>query len=106
MIVISDADIAGNVVTQNEGPLPMGTNQFTKMQYANKNFIVNCIEYLTNASGILSARSKTFVLRLLDPAKVEDEKTKWQIINTGLPVALILIFAFIYQAIRIRKYAA
>jgi len=106
MIVISDADIAGNVVTQNEGPLPMGTNQFTKMQYANKDFIVNCIEYLTNSSGILAARSKTFVLRLLDPEKTEEEKTKWQIINTGLPVALILILAFIYQAIRNRKYAA
>jgi ABC-2 type transport system permease protein len=106
MIVISDADIAGNVVTQNEGPLPMGTNQFTKMQYANKDFIVNSIEYLTNASGILSARSKSFVLRLLDPGTVDDERTKWQIVNTGVPVALILIFAFIYQAIRNRKYAA
>ena len=105
MIVISDADIAGNVVTQNEGPLAMGANQFTKMQYANKDFIINCIEYLTNASGILAARSKTFVLRLLDPEKVEEEKTKWQIINTGAPVVLILLFAFIYQAIRNRKYA-
>jgi ABC-2 type transport system permease protein len=106
MIVMSDADIAGNVVTQNEGPLTMGTNQFTKIQYANKDFIINCIEYLTNASGILSARSKTFVLRLLDPETVDDERTKWQIVNTGVPVALILIFAFIYQAIRNRKYAA
>jgi gliding-associated putative ABC transporter substrate-binding component GldG len=105
MIVIADADIAGNVVTQNEGPLAMGTNQFTKMQYANKDFIINCIEYLTNASGILAARSKTFVLRLLDPGKVEDEKTKWQVVNTAVPVALILIFAFIYQALRNRKYA-
>jgi ABC-2 type transport system permease protein len=106
MIVISDADIAANVVTQNEGPLAMGTNQFTKMQYANKDFISNCIEYLTNNSGILAARAKTFVLRLLDPAKIEEEKTKWQVINVGAPVALILIFAFIYQAIRNRKYAA
>ncbi|HUQ65872.1 MAG TPA: gliding motility-associated ABC transporter substrate-binding protein GldG [Flavitalea sp.] len=105
MIVISDADIAGNVVTQNDGPLAMGTNQFTKMQYANRDFIINCIEYLTNASGILAARSKTFVLRLLDPGKTEEEKTKWQIINTALPVVLILIFAFIYQAIRNRQYA-
>jgi ABC-2 type transport system permease protein len=106
MIVISDADIAGNVVTQNEGPLVMGTNQFTKMQYANRDFVLNCIEYLTNPSGILSARSKTFVLRLLDPAKTEDDRTKWQIINVGLPVALIIIFAFLYQALRNRKYAA
>lgn len=106
MIVISDADIAANVVTQNEGPLAMGANQFTKVQYANKDFLTNCIEYLTNASGILSARSKTFVLRLLDPAKVEEEKTKWQIINVGLPVALMLIVAFVFQATRNRKYAA
>jgi gliding-associated putative ABC transporter substrate-binding component GldG len=106
MIVISDADIAANVVTQNEGPLAMGTNQFTKIQYANKDFITNCIEYLTNASGILSARSKTFALRLLDPAKTEEQKTKWQIVNVGVPVALILLFAFIYQAIRKRKYTA
>lgn len=106
MIVISDADIAGNVVTQNDGPIAMGMNQFTKMQYANRDFILNCIEYLTNQSGILSTRSKTYVLRLLDPAKLEEEKPKWQLINVGVPVAMILVFAFIYQAIRNRRYAA
>jgi gliding-associated putative ABC transporter substrate-binding component GldG len=106
MIVMSDADIASNVVTQNEGPLAMGTNQFTKTQYANKDFIINCIEYLTNPSGILVARSKTLELRLLDPGKIETEKMKWQLINVALPVLIILGFAFIYQAIRNKKYAA
>lgn len=106
MIVMSDADIAANVFTQNEGPLQMGTNQFTKMQYANRDFIINCIEYLTNSSGILSSRGKTFELRLLDPAKIENEKTKWQMINVGLPVVIILGFAFIYHALRNKKYAA
>jgi hypothetical protein len=94
------------VVTQNEGALQMGMNQFTKVQYANKDFILNCIEYLTNPSGILAARSKTFVLRLLDPAKIEQEKMKWQMINAGVPVLLILLFAFVYQAIRNKNYAA
>jgi hypothetical protein len=106
MVVISDADIAANVVTQSEGPLTMGTNQFTKTQYANKDFIINCIEYLTNESGILTARGKTLTLRLLDPAKVEEEKTKWQMINVGIPVILILGFALIYQTLRNKKYAA
>lgn len=106
MIVMADADIVSNVVTQNEGPLTMGTNQFTKTQYANKDFILNCIEYLTDASGILSTRSKTLVLRLLDPARVEEEKTKWQVINTGLPVLIIVLFGFIYQAIRNKQYTA
>ena len=104
MIVIADADIAANVVTQNDGPLAMGTNQFTRIQYANKDFIMNAIEYLVNPSGILSARSKTLELRLLDPGKIENEKVKWQVISVGLPVILILGFAFIYQAIRNKTY--
>jgi len=104
MIVISDADIVANVVTQNEGPLAMGTNQFTKIQYANRDFIVNCIEYLVNPSGILNTRSKSYVLRMLDPVKLDSEKTTWQILSVGLPVLLILGFAFVYQLIRNRKY--
>ncbi len=106
MIVMSDADIVANVVTQNEGPLTMGTNQFTKVQYANKDFITNCIEYLTNPSGVLTTRSKTLVLRLLDPSKIESDKTMWQLLNVGLPVVLIAVFAFIYQGIRNKTYAA
>ncbi|MEO8582189.1 MAG: gliding motility-associated ABC transporter substrate-binding protein GldG [Flavitalea sp.] len=106
MIVVADADIASNVVTQNDGPLAMGTNQFTHTQYANRDFILNSIEYLVNPSGILAARSKTLTLRLLDPAKIETEKMKWQIINNGLPVILIVAFAFVYQAVRNKKYQA
>ena len=104
MIVVSDADLVANVVTQNEGPKPMGFNQFTQRQFANKDFFLNCLEYLVNPSGILEARSKDLTLRLLDPKKVEEEKTKWQFINIGIPIVLILIFAFIYQLMRKRKY--
>ena len=104
MIVIGDADIVSNVVTQNEGPLTMGTNQFTHVQYANRDFIINAIEYLVNPSGILSARSKTLALRLLDPAKIEKEKITWQIINVGVPVLLIVVFAFLYQLVRNKKF--
>jgi len=103
MIVISDADIVANVVT-NEGPKSMGYNQFTQQTYANKDFFLNCIEYLVNNSGILETRSKDITLRLLDPRKVEESRTRWQIINIGVPVMVILIFGFIYQALRRKKY--
>ncbi len=104
MIVISDADIVSNVVTAKEGPLPMGFNQFTNYQYANKDFFLNCVEYLVNPSGILDTRSKDFTLRLLDPAKVQESKTGWQLINIGLPILLVLVFGFIYQALRKKKF--
>ncbi|WP_276480359.1 gliding motility-associated ABC transporter substrate-binding protein GldG [Paraflavitalea pollutisoli] len=104
MIVISDADIATNVFSQAQGPLPMGFNQFTNYQYANKDFILNAIEYLVNPSGILETRSKDYTLRLLDPEKVASERTTWQVINIAVPVLLVILFGFIYQAMRKRKY--
>lgn len=104
MIVISDADIATNVVTKNEGPLAMGYNQFTHQQFANRDFILNCIEYLTNNSGIMETRSKDLTLRLLDTKKIDESKARWQIINIAVPVLLVLAWAGIYQFIRRRKY--
>lgn len=104
MIVISDGDIALNAVTQKEGPLPLGMNMFTQYQYANKDFLSNCLEYLTDNSGILEARSKDYTLRLLDKKKIEAEKTKWQIINIVLPLLIVFVFGTLYQYIRKRKY--
>lgn len=106
MIVVSDADIVSNVVTAQEGPLPMGYNQFTHTQYANKDFFLNCIQYLTDSSGILETRSKDFALRLLDTKKTEEDRSRWQLMNIGLPIILIVLFGFIYQALRKRKYSA
>jgi gliding-associated putative ABC transporter substrate-binding component GldG len=104
MIVISDADIVSNVVTQKDGPLGMGENQFTRYKYANQDFILNCIEYLTNPSGILEARAKDYTLRLLDPKKVDSSKTQWQFMNIVIPMAAVMLFGFIYQFVRRRKY--
>jgi len=104
MIVISDADIVANVFSPKDGPLAMGENQFTKYKYANQDFILNCIEYLTNPSGILEARAKDYSLRLLDPKKVDAGKLQWQILNIVLPMAMIIIFGLIYQFVRRRKY--
>lgn len=106
MIVVSDADIATNVVTQNEGPLEVGLNQFTKAQYANKDFLLNSLEYLVNPSGILETRSKDFTLRLLDPKKLEANRSLWQALNLLLPVSLILLFGFLFQYLRKRAYRA
>ena len=105
MIVVSDGDIALNQVSQYNGPLPMGENLFTHVPYANHDFYSNCIEYLVNSSGILETRAKDYTLRLLDPKKVKEEKTFWQIVNTGLPVLFIILCGFIYQLLRKRKYA-
>ena len=106
MIVVADGDIATNQYSPTTGPLPMGTNVYTRYTYANKDFFTNCIEYLVNPTDILQTRSKEYSLRLLDPRKTEENRTMWQLINIVLPILIIIIFGFIYQQIRKRKYAS
>ncbi len=109
MIIIADGDIALNGVSQSQ-PLPMGVNSYTvgsqyEYQFANRDFLQNCLDYLTNNSGLNQAKSKDYVLRLLDAKKINEERTYWQIINILLPVLLIFMFGFAYQFWRKRKYS-
>lgn len=104
MIVISDGDIALNQFSPSTGPLPMGMNFYTRYTYANKDFFTNCIEYLVNPTDILKTRAKEYRLRSLDPRKVDDQKATWQLINLVLPVLLVILAGWIYQALRKRRY--
>jgi len=104
MIIVSDADIVINSVSESIGPLPMGVNKYTKIQYANREFFQNCLEYLANKNNILDSRAKDYTLRLLDVKKIEAEKTTWQLINIAVPILLVFLFAVIYQWWRKRKY--
>jgi ABC-2 type transport system permease protein len=108
MIVIADGDIVLNGVSQGK-PLPMGVNPYTietqyQYQFANKEFVENCLEYLINNVGLSEARAKDYTLRLLDPKKIGEERTTWQIINLGLPILLIITGGIIYQWWRRKKY--
>ena len=104
IIVVSDADIVMNQVSDKIGPLPMGTNKYTKVGYANKDFFLTCSEYLANNDNVLEAKAKDYTLRLLDVKKVEEQKSSWQLINILVPVILVCLFAVFYQWLRKRKY--
>ncbi|MBS4043037.1 MAG: gliding motility-associated ABC transporter substrate-binding protein GldG [Chitinophagaceae bacterium] len=103
-IVVSDGDLVTNVITQSDGALAMGTQQFENYQFANKEFLLNCLDYLVGNADIIQTRNKDFTLRLLDKSKVKEQKTMWQIINVIVPVLLVLIFTFSLQYLRKKKY--
>jgi len=105
MIVISDGDILTNAVSQQDGPMAMGMNSYTRQQYANRDFISNCLFYLTGGASIMEARSKTFRLRLLDKEQLENNKLFWQMLNILFPLAFPLGLYFLYRFLRKRKYA-
>ncbi|MFA6261668.1 MAG: gliding motility-associated ABC transporter substrate-binding protein GldG [Bacteroidia bacterium] len=105
MIVVSDGDVIRNQRKMSTGEIfPLGYNRFTNQQYGNKRFILNCLDYLCDESGILEIRGKEITLRLLNKAKIKKEKLKWQLINTLLPLVLVVVFGIVNQAIRRRKY--
>lgn len=111
MIIVADGDMVLNDISPSEGPLPMGKNFFNvgsqyEYRFANKEFFLNCIEFLVNRSAISQTRNKDIVLRLLDSQKVKKQKTTWQFINIALPVIALLLFGIIYHQVRKRKYAS
>ena len=109
MIVVADGDIVLNSVVKGNQAIPMGMNPFTygsqrEFAFANKDFLQNCLDYLVNTSNLSEAKAKDYTLRLLDKKKTESQKSTWQIINILAPVMLVLLFAFVFQFIRRRKY--
>ena len=109
MIVISDGDIIRNDTKRTaKGTLilPLGFDRNTKQTFGNKDFILNAIHYLTDNTGLINIRSKEIKLRLLDRAKINDERTKWILINTMVPIIIIILFGIIYNYIRKLKYTS
>ncbi len=106
MIVISDGDIMRNDIQPSSGKsYPLGFDKYTGKMYGNKNFILNCINYLCDDSGLLSVRSRELTLRMLDKEKIKEGKLKWQLINTLLPILIIILFGLFQNYNRKRKYA-
>lgn len=104
MIVVSDGDIVTNDFIKSRGPLECGYYKYTEQQFANKTFILNSLEYLTDDYRILEARNKNLTLRLLDDDRIKKEKVIWQLLNTVVPVLLILAFGSAFFFFRKRKY--
>lgn len=105
MIVIGDGDIASNDMDSKGVPLALGYDKYSRQLFANKDFLLNCVEYLVDDNNLIDARNREVKMRLLDKAKVLDQKGFWQIVTSAFPLLLIVVFGIFYSARRKRKYA-
>jgi gliding-associated putative ABC transporter substrate-binding component GldG len=108
LIVVADGDIIRNEVRRigtGETPYQLGTDRYTGEVFGNRDFILNCMNYLVDDKGLMELRSRELKLRLLDKAKVRQEHIKWQIINTAGPVLLIVAGGLLYSFFRRRAFA-
>lgn len=110
MIVVADGDIARNEINRDGSPSALGFNIYEAngrgyLFRGNKDFLINCVEYLISPHGVFEARGKEVKLRLLDRMKAEQQKTTWQLVNVVFPILFLALFGFAYNWWRKRKYA-
>jgi gliding-associated putative ABC transporter substrate-binding component GldG len=104
MIVISDGDLIRNQLDKNFQPVELGYDQRSGNLYDNKDFLMNCVNYLLDDNGLINIRSKDLDLPLLDKEKVYERYTITQFITIGLPILILLLFGAVFTFIRKRKY--
>jgi len=108
MIVVADGDIIRNEVHRMGStgtPYPLGQDRLSGEMMGNRDFLINCMNYLVDYNGIMVLRSREMKLRLLDKPRIKNERTMWQVINIILPVLLVIIAGLIYSFFRRRIYA-
>lgn len=107
MAVIADGDVIENdfkYTPQGISVSPLGYDRFTRQTFGNKDFLVNLIQYLADDNNLMSVRARNFKLRLLDRDKIDNERSKWIIINMIIPPVLVLLFGFSFLYYRRYRY--
>ncbi|CAM3975769.1 gliding motility-associated ABC transporter substrate-binding protein GldG [Flavobacterium sinopsychrotolerans] len=105
MIVISDGDLIKNQLDKNFQPVELGYDQRSGNLYDNKDFLINCVNYLLDDTGLINIRSKDLDLPLLDKEKVYENYTRTQILTIGLPILILVLFGVVFTFLRKRKYS-
>jgi len=104
MIVIADGDIV-NYKYANKKLLTEGIDPWLQQNYSNREFLLNCVNYLMDDEGLVKIRGKNVNLRFLDAKKVQEEYTTTQIVTIGLPLLILGLFGLVFTYLRKRAYA-
>lgn len=106
IIVCSDGDIPLNDFDKRQNtPLPLGFDKYSGNTFANKDFVMNAIDYLLDDNGVIVARNKEIKLRPLDKVALQDDREYWQSINLIIPIIVLGCAGLLKFLLRKRKYA-
>jgi ABC-2 type transport system permease protein len=107
MIVVASEELISNEVIQTDKgtqAAPLGYDRYSQIQFGNKEFILNAVNFLTDNDGISVLKNKSLQLRLLNKPQIQQDRICLILVNIVLPLALVLIFFGILSIIRVRKY--
>jgi ABC-2 type transport system permease protein len=105
MIVVADGDVIRNGVMRDGRIIPAGFDRYTGELFGNKDFILNCVNYLCDDAGLISIRSRQEKLRLLDDARIKSGRVGIQTKNVALPIIIMLLAGGILVYLRKRKFS-
>lgn len=72
--------------------------------YANKELLLNCIDYLVGDEGSIASRSRDIKIRKLNVMKMKEDRLGYQLLNILLPSGIIIIAGIVIVILRRRKY--
>ena len=105
MIVISDGDIIKNAFNYRQNyPYPLGYDKYTNTMYANKTFILNAINYLCGDEDYMESRSREIKIRKLNVAQIKENRLMYQVINTVVPIVIVIVSGVTILLIRKNRY--
>jgi ABC-2 type transport system permease protein len=110
ILVVTDGDIPANAVSLEQGylrPEKLGYDKYTRQTFGNLEFVMNAINQMTDEAGIMELRSREFKLRLLNREITSQRESLvfWKLINSILPMLLVIIPGIILQFARRRRYS-
>lgn len=99
MIFIADGDIIRNKVKgvgENAVTVPLGYDDYSGQMYGNRDFILNCINWLCDDEGWMQLRGRSLSLYLLDKTRLKAERRGWEMLNLFLPLMLVILIGGVF----------
>ena len=106
VLVLSDGDFVRNEVDPKTGrPLRLGFDRLARTEFANRELVLNAVDYMLDESGLITVRGKQITLRPLDKLRVAEERRRWQLLNLAAPLVLLGVFGAVRAWRRKQRYA-
>lgn len=102
-IVVAAGSAIRNEWQQNQ-PLPLGYDRYTKTQFGNRDFMLNAVLYLTDNEGWLQLRQKEITLRLLNDKRAQTARIQAQVMSMVIPLAILGLLGGVMVVMKKRKY--
>lgn len=99
MIFIADGDIIRNKVKgvgENAVTVPLGYDDYSGQMYGNRDFILNCINWLCDDEGWMQLRGRSLSLYLLDKTRLKAERRDWEMLNLFFPLGLVVLMGGVF----------